>query len=118
MELPNTTVLIRIRGRGKIQAGSAPYSGLTLSLGLHINRAQGRQRSNFYYKKREVVLNSFYPKKLNVSSSHKSLHALTIQLPKGDPAHAEQLLQNLHQFNVNVPKMRRNLFLSPLQKAQ
>lgn len=55
--------------------------------------------------------------KLNVSSSHKLLHALTIEPPEGHSAHAEQLLQNLHQFKVNIPTMKLNLFPPILQEA-
>lgn len=55
--------------------------------------------------------------KLNVSPPHKSLHALTMKPPKGHPAHAEQLLQNLHQFKVNIPNTKLNLFPPLLQEA-
>lgn len=76
----------------------------------------GKKKKKRKGEKEKVVLNSFSPKKLNVSSSHKSLHALTTEL-LGHPAHAEQLLQNLSQFNVNIPKIRLNLFPPLLQRA-
>lgn len=79
-------------------------------------RLKAGKRAIFIIKK-EMVLISLGKDYFSVSSSHKSLHALTTELPKGHPAHAEQLLQNCHQFNVNIPKRRLNLFPPLLQEA-
>lgn len=79
-------------------------------------RVKAGKRAIFIIKKkRRGGFKQFLWTKLNVSSSHKSLHALTIEPPKGHPAHAEQLLQNLHQFNI--PNMKLNLFPPLLQKG-
>lgn len=120
IELPDTTVWTRNRARVKIQAGSGPlFWAHFIPRSSHKpgSRPSKKQFLLLKKKKKELVLNSYSPKKLNVSSSHKSLYALTTELPKGHPAHAEQLLQNLHQFNVKIHKMRLNLFPSLLQKA-
>lgn len=77
----------------------------------------GKRAIFILFLKKEVVLSSLSPTKLNVPLSHKSLCALTIEPSKGHPARAEQLRQNLHQFKVNIPNTKLNLIPPLLQEA-